>query len=120
MRYEPDDVELGIGAPTRYDSLPLFERTHCRASDPPTSVEAARKARTTSAAQRATILNAFIAYGAMNADRCDEVCGFDKGTTGRRLHEMQDVLENTHREAPTRRGGKGEVWRVKEPKGAAA
>lgn len=63
-------------------------------------------------------MNTFLAYGPMNADRCDELCHFYPGTTGRRLHEMTDVLENTMVEAPTRRGGKGEVWRVKRSEAA--
>lgn len=122
MKFDPEDPEMNIGAPTetRWDELPLWTKVHCRSDNPPTSVEAAAKAEYTSAAQRAVILNTIRVYGPCNADRVDELCGFPMGTAGRRLHEMLDVLENTHQEAPTRRGGKGEVWRVKQPKGEAA
>lgn len=101
--------------PVGTEHLPLFEppaHTLARTTNPGTSHHAAAK-RQARAAQRAQILATIRAYGPMNADRCDELCGWPMGTTGRRLHEMVDVVETTGAEAPTRRGGKGEVWRVR-------
>lgn len=108
--------------PVGTERLPLFEapaHTLARKTNPGTSHHAAAK-RAARAAQRAQILATLTAWGPMNADRCDELCGWPMGTAGRRLHEMVDVVETTGAEAPTRRGGKGEVWRVRARNEAAA
>lgn len=121
MKYDPDDPELGIGAVSRYDDLPMFQRTHARGTDWQTSYDAAESMREIAAQQKRHLYDALLAWGPLTCDEADQRLSWRPTTAGRRMSDLvrDGLARDTGQTRRTRSGRQATVYEALQQEKAA-
>ena len=114
MKYRPDpsDPEYGIRKESRYNDLPMFQRTHSRGSNPQTSFDAAESMQEIAAQQQRHLYDALVCWGPMTCDEVDQRLAWRPTTAGRRISDLvkAGLARATDQTRPTRSGRQATVF----------